>query len=126
MYGQTKEEIESNNELTRVVNKRHFKRITSLIDNSIKQGANVIIGNDTNSDDNYISPTILDNITTSSAIFKDEIFGPVLPLIEFQLLDEATFNNQQGGGPFSSLHFFIIQKKTQRTLFAIHLQVPLQ
>ena len=67
-----------------MVNKRHFKRITALIDNSIKQGANVIIGNDTNSENNYISPTILDNITTNSAIFKDEIFGPVLPLMEFQ------------------------------------------
>lgn len=89
MYGKTKEEIERNNALTRLVNNGHFNRITSLIESSIKQGAKVVVGNDTNSADNYISPTILDNITTDSAVFKDEIFGPVLPLIEFQSIDET-------------------------------------
>ena len=116
MYGQTKEEIESNNALTRVVNNRHFKRITSLIDNSIKQGANVIIGNDTNSDDNYISPTILDNITTNSAIFKDEIFGPVLPLMEFQLIDEAISIINKEEAPLALYIFSSSRKNTKKII----------
>ena len=115
MYGQTKEEIESNNALTRVVNKRHFKRITALIDNSIKQGANVIIGNDTNSENNYISPTILDNITANSAIFKDEIFGPVLPLIEFQLIDEALSIINKEEAPLA-LYIFSSSKKNTKNI----------
>ena len=115
MYGQTKEEIESNNALTRVVNKGHFKRITALIDNSIKQGANVIIGNHTNSDDNYISPTILDNITAKSAIFKDEIFGPVLPLMEFQSIDEALSIINKEEAPLA-LYIFSSSKKNTKNI----------
>ena len=115
MYGQTKEEIESNNALTRVVNNRHFKRITALIDNSIKQGANVIIGNHTNSDDNYISPTILDNITAKSAIFKDEIFGPVLPLMEFQSIDEALSIINKEEAPLA-LYIFSSSKKNTKNI----------
>mgnify|MGYP003949548553 FL=1 len=115
MYGETKEEIESNNALTRVVNKRHFKRITALIDNSIKQGANVIIGNDTNSENNYISPTILDNITTNSAIFKDEIFGPVLPLMEFQSIDEALSIINKEEAPLA-LYIFSSSKKNTKNI----------
>jgi aldehyde dehydrogenase (NAD+) len=115
MYGKTKEDIESNNELTRVVNKRHFERIKSLIDKSIEQGANVITGNDSNSDYNYISPTILDNITTSSAIFNDEIFGPVLPLIEFQLLDEAISIINKEEAPLA-LYIFSSSKKNTKNI----------
>ena len=115
MYGKTKEEIENNNALTRVVNKRNFERITSLINKSIEQGANVIIGNNTNSDDNYISPTILDNITTSSTIFKDEIFGPVLPLIEFQLLDEAISIINKEEAPLA-LYIFSSSKKNTKNI----------
>jgi len=89
MYGDTKETIENNTALTRIVNHNHFERIKSLIDRSIEQGVNVVLGNDTTPSDNYISPTILDNVTTESAIFKDEIFGPVLPLMEYQSLDEV-------------------------------------
>ena len=116
MYGQTKEEIESNNALTRLVNNRHFKRITSLIDNSIKQGANVVIGNDTNSDDNYISPTILDNITTNSAIFKDEIFGPVLPILEFQSMDEAISIINKEEAPLALYIFSSSRKNTKNII----------
>ncbi|MDG2227831.1 MAG: aldehyde dehydrogenase family protein [Flavobacteriales bacterium] len=115
MYGKTKEEIENNNALTRVVNKRNYERITSLINKSIEQGANVIIGNNTNSDDNYISPTILDNITTSSTIFKDEIFGPVLPLIEFQLLDEAISIINKEEAPLA-LYIFSSSKKNTKNI----------
>ena len=116
MYGQTKEEIESNNALTGLVNNRHFKRITSLIDNSIKQGANVVIGNETNSDNNYISPTILDNITTNSAIFKDEIFGPVLPLLEFQSINEAVSIINKEEAPLALYIFSSSRKNTKNII----------
>ena len=116
MYGKTKEDIESNNLLTRVVNNHHFKRITSLIDNSIKQGANVVIGNDTNSEDNYISPTILDNITANSAIFKDEIFGPVLPLMEIQSIDEALSIINQEEAPLALYIFSSSRKNTKNII----------
>lgn len=116
MYGKTKEEVERNNALTRVVNKRHFKRITSLIDSSIKQGANVVIGNSTNPDDNYISPTILDNVTTNSAIFKDEIFGPVLPLMEFQSIDEALSIINKEEAPLALYIFSSSRKNTKNII----------
>ncbi len=116
MYGQTKEEVESNKAITRLVNNRHFKRIKSLIDNSIKQGAIVVIGNDSNSDDNYISPTILDNITTNSAIFKDEVFGPVLPLMEFKSIDEAISIINKEEAPLALYIFSSSRKNTKNII----------
>jgi len=113
MYGETKEAIESNDALTRIVNERHFDRIKLLIDKSIEQGANVILGNNTTASDNYISPTLLDNVSTDSAIFKDEIFGPVLPLMEYQSLDEVYSIINKEEAPLALYVFSSSRKNTE-------------
>ena len=68
----------------RIINNRHFKRIVNLIDKS-----KVILGGKTDESDNYISPTILDNVTFEDEVMQEEIFGPILPIIEFDDLDWA-------------------------------------
>jgi aldehyde dehydrogenase (NAD+) len=70
--------------LTRIINKHHFERLIDLIDPK-----KVIIGGQNNLDELYISPTIMDNITFEDKVMKDEIFGPILPIITFTDLDWA-------------------------------------
>jgi aldehyde dehydrogenase (NAD+) len=77
------------NDFARVVNANHYGRVKQLIDASVAEGAAVLRGGTFDETDNYVAPTIIDGITTSSTIFKEEIFGPVLPLMTYRKVDEA-------------------------------------
>jgi aldehyde dehydrogenase (NAD+) len=68
----------------RIINTRHFNRLGSLI----KDG-DIIIGGQTDIEDYYISPTIIDNISWEDAVMQEEIFGPILPMIEYTDIEEA-------------------------------------
>lgn len=68
----------------RIINARHFDRLSLLID---KQ--KVIFGGKTIAEELYIEPTILDNVSFDDTVMQEEIFGPILPLIEFDNLDWA-------------------------------------
>ncbi len=74
---------EKNNDYGSIINERHFDRITSLIDKEL-----VLIGGSSNKETLYIEPTV-QKATASSLIMQQEIFGPVLPIIEVENLKEA-------------------------------------
>lgn len=73
----------------RIVNKNHFKRLKNLIDDSLKKNSKVLYGGKTDSNENYIEPTLIENIDKDSKIFNEEIFGPILPIFTFKKIDEA-------------------------------------
>lgn len=89
MYCSGKQEMEMNKAFPRIVNKRNFDRVKGLVDAAVAEGAQVILGGDFNGSDNYVSPTILTNVTTDSTLFQDEIFGPVLPVIKYDSWDDV-------------------------------------
>ncbi|GAU77951.1 aldehyde dehydrogenase [Fusibacter sp. 3D3] len=68
----------------RIVNERHFDRITALIDHS-----KVIIGGQYDRAERFIAPTVMKGVEWSDAVMKDEIFGPVLPLLTYENLEEV-------------------------------------
>ncbi len=63
-------------DLARVVNDRHFNRLESLIDPS-----KVAIGGETDASQKYIAPTIMKGVSPSDPIMMEEIFGPILPIV---------------------------------------------
>ena len=73
----------------RIVNKNHFKRLKNLIDESLKKNSKILYGGKTDSNENYIEPTLIENIDKDSKIFNEEIFGPILPIFTFKKIDEA-------------------------------------
>ena len=73
----------------RIVNKNHFKRLKNLIDDSLKKNSKILYGGKTDSKENYIEPTLIENIDKDSKIFNEEIFGPILPIFTFKKIDEA-------------------------------------
>lgn len=73
----------------RIVNKNHFKRLKNLIDDSLKKNSKILYGGKTDSNENYIEPTLVENIDKDSKIFNEEIFGPILPIFTFKKIDEA-------------------------------------
>mgnify|MGYP000698398941 CR=1 FL=1 len=89
MYGNYPEEIKDNKSIARIVNNHHYKRVKKIIEDSIKDGAQVIFGNQSESKTNYISPTLLDNVTVNNSIFSEEIFGPVMSVLVFEDEDDV-------------------------------------
>ncbi|KNC56314.1 uncharacterized protein AMSG_11702 [Thecamonas trahens ATCC 50062] len=75
----------------RIINERHFDRILSLLDNPSGSDFDVVTGGPERADreSKYIPPTILRNVSPSAAVMQDEIFGPVLPVLSVNSLDEA-------------------------------------
>ena len=76
------EDIDDN--YTRIINSNNYDRLSKLIDPD-----KIYCGGNTNKDNRFISPTILQNISFDDEIMKDEIFGPILPVISFSNLDET-------------------------------------
>lgn len=72
------------NDFARIINERHFERIGNII-----KSGKVAIGGDLEKEELYIAPTILTNVTSDDPIMQEEIFGPILPIVTAESVDEA-------------------------------------
>lgn len=68
----------------RILNKKHFNRLMSLM-----KSGKVVIGGDHDESSNYIAPTIISDVKLTDSIMQEEIFGPLLPIITVDGVDEA-------------------------------------
>ena len=75
---------QTSKDYSRIINEKHFNRIISYIDKN-----KVIFGGDYDKNDLYIAPTIIKNVTFKDKIMQEEIFGPLLPIIEYDTINEA-------------------------------------
>ena len=73
-----------NNGYVRMVNRKHFDRVLGLIDPS-----KVVLGGGSNPDALKIQPTVLDGVSPEDPVMGEEIFGPVLPVLTFDRVEEA-------------------------------------
>ncbi|QOW10036.1 aldehyde dehydrogenase [Kaistella flava (ex Peng et al. 2021)] len=85
---------------TRIINDRNFNRLTKLIDEE-----KVFFGGKTDPSKRYIEPTILQNITWNDAVMKEEIFGPILPVLTFKNFNEALLQIAAYEKPLSAYLF---------------------
>jgi len=81
---------------TNIINQRHFERLINLINDK-----KVVFGGEHDENKKYISPTLLDNVNWDDAIMQEEIFGPILPIIEFDDLDEIIKKVKQRDKPLA-------------------------
>ncbi|HEU4886711.1 MAG TPA: aldehyde dehydrogenase family protein [Thermoanaerobaculia bacterium] len=96
-----------------IVNERHAGRVKRLIDQAVEQGAEVALGGTTQG--RSIAPTILTNVPPDSAVMQEEIFGPVLPVMTYQSLDEA-FRIIEGKEHPLVLYIFSRDRKVARRI----------
>ena len=94
-------------DLARIVNRRHFDRLSDMITGE------VVIGGQTEADDLYIAPTVID-ITDPDQhpAMQEEIFGPILPVISYKTLDEAIHFVNERPKPLA-LYFFSNSSRNQ-------------
>ncbi len=69
----------------RIVNDRHFSRLAGLL----ASGGEPVVGGDADPSDRYIAPTVLTAVDSDAPIMREEIFGPLLPVLPVDDVDEA-------------------------------------
>ncbi len=82
-YGQTIQAQAANPDYCRIVNQKHYARLSNLLDETVKGGAELVFGGETSAADRFIAPTLLRNVHNDSAIMQEEIFGPIMPVMAF-------------------------------------------
>lgn len=89
----------------KIINEKHFNRIKNLINFD-----KIIVGGKTNSDSLKIEPTVLDNVTWDDEVMKEEIFGPILPILTFKMISEVVETVENHPHPLA-LYVFSKNKK---------------
>ena len=70
----------------RIINKHHLNRVTKMLDNTKGE---VALGGERDPEERYIAPTIVKNVKMDDSLLTDEIFGPVLPIVQVDSYNEA-------------------------------------
>ena len=102
--------MKDNEDYSSIINQRHFDRINSLVEDAKQKGADVKEINPSNEDFSQqqfykIPPTLVTNTTDDMKIMQEEIFGPVLPVLEYENLDEALSTINSKDRPLGLYYF---------------------
>ena len=92
----------------RIVNRKRFEQLSSYL-----QQGDVILGGETNEEDLYIAPTLLENVSINQPVMQEEIFGPILPIYTYEEHDEALSMIRQSSHPLA-LYVFTSDKKVEQ------------
>jgi aldehyde dehydrogenase (NAD+) len=72
----------------RMINQRHFERVSRLIDDAAARGAAIAAGSERDATKKFIAPTLLTGVGDDALVMQEEIFGPVLPVLAYRNLAE--------------------------------------
>lgn len=84
----------------RIINLEAFDRILSLM-----QGEHIVWGGESNREEKFIAPTVIDRVSLESPVMQQEIFGPLLPVLEFSDLAEVISSVNSGEKPLALYYF---------------------
>lgn len=101
-----------NGDYGKIINEKHFDRIVGLIDQN-----KVVYGGNSDRSALRIEPTVMNNVTFSDAVMQEEIFGPVMPVLTFDNLDEVIRNINAMPHPLA-LYLFTSNRSTAKKITA--------
>ena len=116
VYGGTTERQLATPDYCRIVNQRHYARVSGLLEDAIKRGAEAVTGGGTRTEDRFIAPTILKNVPKDAAVMQEEIFGPLLPVFGYSDLDQALGEINRGTKPLALYVYSKDKKVTEHVL----------
>jgi aldehyde dehydrogenase (NAD+) len=95
----------------KIISKKHFDRLKNLVDEAVEKGARIDWGGTFDQQEQTIYPIILSNIATDAKVMEEEIFGPILPIITYQNMDEVIDQINAKSKPLA-LYIFSKNSKT--------------
>ena len=97
----------------RIINAGQFSRLENLLHSA----GTIIHGGRTNRDTRYIEPTLIDRITPDDPIMQEEIFGPLLPILDYTRLEDVISLVNEREKPLA-LYFFSASKGARDRLLS--------
>ncbi|MEE9437907.1 MAG: aldehyde dehydrogenase family protein [Saprospiraceae bacterium] len=110
LYNNDKSGIQSSSAYGRIINEKHFDRISALLTDAKNKNAIVHIGGNSDRTDKYISPTVISEVNNNMNIMNEEIFGPILPIIIFDNINNLPTQIKRLPKPLS-LYIFSNSRK---------------
>lgn len=95
----------NNPDYGKIVNQKHFERVRGLIDER-----KVVLGGECNEKTLQIAPTVMDHVTWEDAVMQEEIFGPLMPILTYESLEEVYELLSEKPKPLA-LYFFSQDKR---------------
>jgi aldehyde dehydrogenase (NAD+) len=96
---------EKSNDFARVINSENVNRLACLMESGL-----IVTGGKTNPETRFVSPTIIKDVKPGDQIMQEEIFGPVLPVIDFENFEEVYQIIEQNPRPLAA-YIFATNKK---------------
>ncbi len=94
------EDPASSPDYPRIINERHFNRLLKLMG----QGT-ILCGGNVDRADRFIAPTVIDGITWNDPVMQEEIFGPILPILTFNNINEVISMINAHSKPLAMYYF---------------------
>lgn len=95
----------------RIINLKQFDRLAGYL-----QQGRILVGGKINRDKLYIEPTIMDNVDLAAPVMKEEIFGPILPVLSFNTMNEGKAIIARNKNPLAFYVFTSTAKKERAWL----------
>jgi acyl-CoA reductase-like NAD-dependent aldehyde dehydrogenase len=102
------ENPEDSPDYARIINQKQFNYLQGLLQEGI-----ILYGGQTNHETRYIAPTLIEGVTWDSLVMQEEIFGPILPILEYSRIEEAIAQINQRPKPLA-LYLFSKNSQLQR------------
>jgi aldehyde dehydrogenase (NAD+) len=115
-YGKTEEARKASPDYCRIVDDGAFKRLSQVLDKTVAAGARVVAGGSVDASSRYIAPSLLADVTPAMPVMEEEIFGPLLPVLRYEQLDEALTAIRAGGKPLALYVFSEDEAQVERVL----------
>ena len=96
----------NNYDYGKIIDKKQFNRLIKYLD-----GNNIIYGGKNDKEQLFIAPTIIENVSVEDDIMKEEIFGPILPVISFNTVEEAKSVIERNPEPLAFYVYTASRKK---------------
>ena len=104
------EDMEASPDFSRTVNNEHYSRLKSML-----EGEEIIFGGESNDEDDYLSPTLVNEPKLDSKLMAGEIFGPILPIIAYETEDDIRRHIMLYGKPLAT-YVFSNNRKFQKKI----------
>ena len=115
-YGRTEEARKATPDFCRMVDDAQFARVNGLLERSVAAGARVVLGGGVDATSRYIAPTVLSDVKSDSPIMGEEIFGPVLPVLRYDTLEQAVRHIRDNSKPLAMYIFSQAPRTVERLL----------
>lgn len=115
-YGPDAKSRQQSASYARIINRDHFERLKQLLDQAITDGAHAETGFMNDAAEEYMAPTLLTNVSRNSALMREEIFGPILPIFPVESPEDACTFIRQYEKP---LALYIFSRNTEHTNYLL-------